>query len=57
MNLFYYFYYVEFRIALGNSKWVGLTTDEELRQKLVLMHQVSLREFQREFKFGTEDKK
>ena len=57
MNLFYYFYYVEFRIALGNSKWVGLTTDEELRQKLVLMHQVSLREFQREFKFGIEDKK
>ena len=36
---------------------LGLTTDEELRQKLVLMHQASPREFQRELKFGMEDKK
>ena len=34
-----------------------MTTDEELWQKLVLMHQPSLCEFQREFKFGMEDKK
>ena len=29
-------------------------TGEDLRQKLVLMHQASLLEFQREFKFGKE---
>ena len=42
---------------MGIRKWVGLTTNEEYQQKLVLMHQVYLREIQREFKFGMEDKK
>ena len=53
---FYYLYYLEFRISIVRDCEVGLTTDEELRKKLVLMHQVSLCEFQREFKFGMEEK-
>ena len=52
LNLLYYYYNVECIIALGGSEWLGLTTNEELRKKLVLMCK-----FQREFKFGTEDKK
>ena len=32
-----------------------LTSDEEIRKELLLMHQASLHEFQREFKFGMED--
>ena len=39
------------------SGWVGLVIDEDRWQKLVLMQQASLCEFQREFKFGIEDKK
>ena len=31
-------------------------TNEEIQMKLVLMHQVSLCGFQKEFKFGTEGK-
>ena len=42
---------------MGGDCKVGLTADKELRNKLVLMHQASLREFQREFIFGMEDKK
>ena len=56
MNLSYYFYYIEFRIVLGGSEWVGLTTNEERRQKLVLMHQVSLCVFQRELNLGWNKK-
>ena len=41
---------------MGGSKWVGLMTNDERPQKLVLMHQASLREFQGLFKFGMEDK-
>ena len=40
---------------MGGDCEAGLTTEEELRKKLVLMHQASLCEFQREFKFGMED--
>ena len=42
---------------MGGDCKVGLMAGKELRQKLVMMHQVSLREFQREFKFGMENKK
>ena len=48
MIQFYYFYYVEFRIALVGGCKVGLTTDEEIwkkREKIVLMHQLSLCKF------------
>ena len=41
---------------MGDNFEVRLTTYEDLRQKFVLMHQASLREFQREFKFGMENK-
>ena len=42
---------------MGRIKLVGLMTDEERWQKFVLMHKASLCEFQRELKFGMEDKK
>ena len=42
---------------MGVNEWVGLTNDKDKCQKLVLMHEASLCEFQREFKFGLEDKK
>ena len=42
---------------MGGSKRVGVTINEERHKKLVLMYQVSLCEFQREFKFGMEEKK
>ena len=42
---------------MGWDYVVGLTTDEELRHKLLLMHQPYLRGFHRELKFGMEDKK
>ena len=42
---------------MGDGRGVGLTNDKERRHKLVLMHQASLSEFQRELKFGMEDKK
>ena len=38
----------------GGGCGVGLTDDEDHRQKLVLMHQASLCELQGEFKFETE---
>ena len=41
---------------MGGSKRVGVTTNKEHHKKLVLMYQVSLCEFQREFKFGMEEK-
>ena len=42
---------------MGGDCWVGLTTNEEIRQKLVLVQQSSMSEFEIEFIFGTEDKK
>ena len=42
---------------MGGRKWVGLTTNEERQQKLVLMHQASLLDFQQDYKFKTEEKK
>ena len=42
---------------MGDDRRVGLTNDKERRQKLVFMHQASLREFQGEIKFGMDDKK
>ena len=50
--LFYYVYYVGFRIALFGSKWMWYKTDKEHQKKVELMQQVSLCEFQQEFKFG-----
>ena len=47
---------VECRIVLSGSKLVSLTTNGDIREKLVLTNQVSLCEFQREFKFGIEEK-
>ena len=41
---------------MGGSEWLGLMTNKEHRQKLVIMHQASLCEFQREFEFGMEEK-
>ena len=41
---------------MGGSKYVALTTDKERQQKLVWMHQAYLRGFQKELKFGIEDK-
>ena len=38
-------------------KLVGLTVDNKCRNRFILMHQESLCEFQRQLKFGTEDKK
>ena len=29
MIIFYYFYYIECRIASGGIRWVGLTTEKE----------------------------
>ena len=40
---------------MGGGREVGLTNDKERRQKLVMMHQASLSEFQRELRFGMED--
>ena len=42
---------------MGGGRRVGLTNDKERQHKLVLMHQASMREFQREIKFGMDDKK
>ena len=46
-----------FRILEGSKYEVGLTTDKDIQNKLVLMHQASIHEFEGEFKFGMEDKK
>ena len=37
--LFYYFYYVEYIISLGRDCEVGLTTENYIWKKLMLMHQ------------------
>ena len=42
---------------MGGGHGVGLTNDNERRKKLVMMHQASLSEFQREPRFGMEDKR
>ena len=41
---------------MGGSKIVGMKTEKERQKKVVLMYQVYLCEFQRVFKFGTEEK-
>ena len=43
-------------VADGGRCGVGVMTDKERQKKWVLIHQASLCEFQREFKFGMEEK-
>ena len=54
---YYILIFVLFRVLAVVGCGVGLTTNEEPRHKLLIFYQVSMCEFQREFRYGMEDKK
>ena len=43
-------------ISIGGRKRVGVTTNDKRHKKVVMIYQAPLCEFQREFKFGMEEK-
>ena len=50
------FLFLLYGVAAGGGYGLGLTTNKDSWQKLVLVHQTSLCEFQRELKFEMEEK-
>ena len=54
---YYILIFLLFRVLAIGGHGLGLTTDKERWQKLVLIQKAFMCEFQREFEFGAEEKK